>query len=182
MYMIIVGIDFSLNGPAVAVFNTDMEFNFRNCNFYYLTDIKKYASPFYGNIHGESFQVYSEECERYDTNSDWVMRKIAGCERLALEGYAYNSTGRVFNIAEATGILKFKLYQSAIPVDIYEPSKVKKFYTGKGNADKVSMYNQFVKETGIPLHTVMTPNKVLGSPVTDIIDSYAICKMLHSQL
>ena len=110
------------------------------------------------------------------------MRKIAGCERLALEGYAYNSTGRVFNIAEATGILKFKLYQSAIPVDIYEPSKVKKFYTGKGNADKVSMYNQFVKETGIPLHTVMTPNKVLGSPVTDIIDSYAICKMLHSQL
>jgi hypothetical protein len=181
--MIIAGIDYSLNGPCICVFNTKNKFNFQNCSFYYLTDTKKYATTFHGNIHGETFSAYDGDCERYGSISDWVMRVCLGCSQIALEGYAYNATGRVFNIAENTGILKYKLYQASIPVDIMEPTRIKKLATGKGNADKQTMVNSFFVETGIDLHTMITPNKTnVGSPVTDIVDSYYICKQLFHEI
>ena len=181
--MVIAGIDYSMNGPAICIFNTDNRFTFTNCSFYYLTDIKKYATSFYGNIHGELFDDYSGDCERYGSLADWVMRVCVGCANVALEGYAYNATGRVFNIAENTGILKYRLYQASIPVDIIEPTKVKKLATGKGNADKQTMFDYFYRETAIDLHTMITPNKTnVGSPVTDIVDSYYICKELFYDL
>ena len=181
--MIISAIDYSITGPAICVFNTEKEFNFLNCNFYFLTDTKKYATTFLNNIYGELFQPYEEECERYDSISEWVVRVTAGSERISLEGYAFNATGRVFALAENTGILKYKLYQAGIPVDIIEPTKVKKLFTGKGNADKPLMYDCFVKSTGINLQGLITPNKtLLGNPVTDIVDSYAICMALYNSL
>ena len=99
--MIIAGIDYSLNGPAICVFNGN-DFSFNKCNFYYLTDTQKYSKTFLTNIHGESFKDYDGDCERYDTISDWVLRICSGVDQVALEGYAYNATGRVFNIAENT--------------------------------------------------------------------------------
>jgi len=102
---------------------------------------------------------------------------------VALEGYAYNATGRVFHIAENTGILKYKLYQASIPVEIIEPSRVKKLATGKGNSDKKMMYESFIKDANIPLHDIISPNKKdIGNPVSDIIDSFYICKSLYLQL
>lgn len=181
--MIIAGIDYSLNGPSICIFNTKSKFSFNSCSFYFLTDTKKYATTFRGNIHGELFETYDGDCERYGSISDWVMRICVGCSNIGLEGYAYNATGRVFNIAENTGILKYKLHQALIPVDIIEPTKVKKLATGKGNADKETMVNSFMTETGIDLHNLITPNKTnVGSPVTDIVDSYYICKALYTDI
>ena len=135
------------------------------------------------NIHGELFASYDGDCERYDSISDWVLRVTTGSDQIGLEGYAYNATGRVFNIAENTGVLKYKLYQAGIPVEVIEPTKVKKTFTNKGNADKELMYEFFVNETGIRLQEEITPNKtLLGSPITDIVDSYAICKTLYHLL
>jgi Holliday junction resolvasome RuvABC endonuclease subunit len=181
--MIISAIDYSLNGPAICVFDSNKEFNFRNCSFYFLTDTKKYATTFMKNIHGELFQPYDGDCERYDSISDWVMRVTVGADMVALEGYAYNATGRVFNLAENTGVLKYKLYQLGIPVDIIEPTKVKKHFSNHGNADKQKMYDAFISKTGINLQEIITPNKtLLGSPVTDIVDAFAICSSFHSTL
>jgi hypothetical protein len=182
--MIISGIDYSLNGPAICVFDTKNKvFDFKHCNFYFLTDTKKYANMFLNNIHGELFKPYDEECERYDSISDWVMRICMGSDYVALEGYAYNATGRIFHIAENTGILKYKLYQASIPVEIIEPTKVKKVATNKGNADKTLMHKFFVEETGLDLQEIMTPNKTnIGSPVTDIVDSFYICKLLYESI
>jgi len=181
--MNIAAIDYSLNGPAICVFNTKNRFSFSNCSFYFLTDTKKYATSFHGNIHGELFDEYDGDCERYGDISDWVMRICIGCSRVGLEGYAYNATGRVFNIAENTGILKYKLYKASIPVDIIEPTVVKKLATGKGNADKQMMVDAFFAETKMDLHTMITPNKTnVGSPVTDIVDSYYICKQLFHEI
>ena len=181
--MIISAIDYSLNGPAICVFDTKKEFTFRNCSFYFLTDVKKYATTFMNNIHGETFHDYKGDCERYDSISDWVMRVTVGSDQVAVEGYAYNATGRVFNIAENTGILKYKLYQAGIPLDILEPTRVKKLATGKGNADKTTMYKFFLQETGVDLQEIITPKKtLLGSPVTDIVDSYYICMAFMNQL
>jgi len=181
--MIISAIDYSLNGPAICVYDTKKEFNFLNCNFYFLTDTKKYATSFMNNIYGELFNPYDEECERYDSISDWVMRIITGSDQIALEGYAYSATGRVFHIAENTGILKYKFYQAGLPVEIIEPTKAKKAFTGKGNADKNLMYKFFIQETGVDLQEIITPNKtLLGSPVSDIVDAYAICMTMNNIL
>lgn len=178
--MVIAGIDYSLNGPAVCVFNGDV-FSFNSCNIFFLTDTQKYANTFLSNIHGESFVDYNNECERYDTISDWVLRICSGIDQVALEGYAYNATGRVFNIAENTGILKYKLYNQRIPVEIVEPTHVKKFATGKGNADKETMVNTFYMDTGFDLQEIISPNKErITSPVTDVVDSFYICKYLYN--
>lgn len=181
--MIIAGIDYSLNGPAVCVFQGLDNFVFEKCQFYFLTDTKKYATTFFQNIHGKLFEEYEEECERYDTISDWVMKIVTGCDQVALEGYAYGAQGRVFHIAENTGILKYKLYEASIPLEIVSPSAVKKLGTGKGNADKTMMHDSFFKETGIPLHKILTPNKKeIGNPVSDLVDAYYICKNLYLQI
>lgn len=98
---------------------------------------------------------------------------------VGIEDYAYAAKGRVFHIAENTGILKYKLFQQGIPVDTIPPTVVKKNATGKGNADKESMYSAFVSETGLMLKDIITPNKKdVGNPVSDIVDSYYICKSL----
>ena len=55
------------------------------------------------------------------------------------------------------------------------PSVVKKFATGKGNADKEKMYDQFYVDTGVNLMEVFEQN-TLSNPVTDIVDSYYIAK------
>ena len=33
-----------------------------------------------------------------------------GCEQIAIEGYSMGSKGKVFHIAENTGVLKYKIY------------------------------------------------------------------------
>ena len=63
------------------------------------------------------------------------------------------------------------------------PTEVKKFGSGKGNADKAMMHQAFVKETGIDLKTLMTPDKKdVTSPVSDVVDAYFICKKMHTEL
>jgi len=181
--MLIAGIDYSLNGPAICVFEGKDHFVFEKCKFYYLTDTKKNIGLFSNNIFGEKFDDYDDECERYDTISDWVMKTINGCEQIALEGYAYGAQGRVFHIAENTGILKYKLYQASIPLEVVQPSHVKKIATGKGNADKSKMYEAFLKETKVPLKDIISPNKKeIGNPVSDLVDAFYICKVLYKTI
>ena len=86
------------------------------------------------------------------------MRVCMGCEQIALEGYAYGAQGRIFHIAENTGVLKYKIYQQSIPLTIFTPSEIKKFATGKGNADKEKMYDSFISETNILLKSIITPD------------------------
>ena len=178
----IAGIDYSLCGPCICVFEGGGKFCFDNCCFYFLTDTKKYAKSFMGNIHGELFSEWNQDMERYQSIADWAIDILKNVQHVALEGYAYSATGKVFHIAENTGVLKYKLFQEGIPVTIIPPTEVKKYGSGKGNADKQTMHDAFLKETGIDLKSIMTPDKRdVTSPVSDIIDSYYICKMAHSQ-
>lgn len=179
---ILAGIDYSLCGPCICVFEGGGKFCFDNCCFYFLTDTKKYAKSFMGNIHGELFSEWNQDMERYQSIADWAIDILKDVQHVALEGYAYSATGKVFHIAENTGVLKYKLFQEDIPVTIIPPTEVKKNGCGKGNADKQMMHDAFLKETGIDLKSIITPDKKdVTSPVSDIIDSYYICKMAHAQ-
>ena len=184
--MNIAGIDYSLRSPAICIFAGDYssDFDFHKCTFYYLTDVKRLSTTYGNNIFGESFEVFDDPSSRYDSISDWALDKISPVDQIALEGYSFGSKGnRLFQIAENTGVLKYKIYQKRIPLEVLPPSQVKKFATKKGNANKEKMYEAFVEETGVELCKIITPNKKdIGNPVSDIVDSYYICKLLHQNV
>jgi len=184
--MNIAGIDYSLRGPAICIFAGEhvKKFSFAACQFYFLTDTKKYVKKWGNNIFGETFKPWDSPEERYETIADWAMDKMIGCNQIAIEGYSFGSKGsRLFQIAENTGVLKYKIYHEGYPLEIIPPTTIKKFATGKGNASKEQMHTAFVKETGFKIKTEMSPStKDVTNPVSDIVDSFYICKYLYSSL
>ena len=178
-----IGIDYSLNSPAVCIASGDL--SFKNCKFYYISSKKKYIGKF-DNITGTEYPEWSDPIERFSKISQWVhtslksygdMELFGGKTVVHLEGYSYGSKGQaIFQIAENCGILKYKLQERNIPYDIIVPSVVKKGATGKGNADKDMMYEAFNKETKIDLKKLFDTDKV-GNPISDIADSYFIQKV-----
>jgi len=184
--MNLAGIDYSLRGPAICVFagGDNKQFSFKNCVFYFLSDIKRHHRMYLMNIFGGSFSIFAEESERYDSISSWALEKIQAVDRVALEGYSFGSrSSRLFQIAENAAILKYKCYQKSLPLDVIPPSRVKKFATGKGNASKEDMYASFLEDTKVDIRKTITPSasKIIN-PVSDIVDSYYICKYLYTTL
>jgi|TARA_Y100000004_G_scaffold141169_1_gene160520 Holliday junction resolvasome RuvABC endonuclease subunit len=92
-----------------------------------------------------------------------------------IEGYSFGSKGLVFNLAENMGTLKHKLFKLNKNFSSIVPGRVKKNATGKGNADKLKMYEQFVKDTKVDLMKEFDQTK-LNNPVTDIVDAYYVAK------
>ena len=176
--MLVAGIDYSLNGPCICVYQGDGDFTFKQCSFYFLTNTKSLAQVYSYRFYGELFNEFNHECQRYNSISDWAVDKVIGCDFVGLEGYAYGASGRaIFQIAENCGLLKYKLWEAGIAVDVIPPTKGKKDATGKGNADKRKMVDAFMLDTGIDLQKLITPNRAsIGSPVSDIADAYFICK------
>ena len=176
--VLVAGIDYSLNGPCICVYQGDGDFTFKQCSFYFLTNTKSLAQVYSYRFYGELFNEFNHECQRYNSISDWAVDKVIGCDFVGLEGYAYGASGRaIFQIAENCGLLKYKLWEAGIAVDVIPPTKVKKDATGKGNADKRKMVDAFELDTGVNLQKLITPKRAsIGSPVSDIADAYFICK------
>ena len=176
----IVGIDYSLNSPAICIAGDN--FDFDKCSFHFLTRKKKYVGKFDKNIFGYEYKDFNTPIERFTNISIWALDVIhknkTNTANVFIEGYSFGSKGQaVFQIAENCGILKYKLQMS--PSMLYEtivPSVVKKYASGKGNADKQLMYDSFTKHTGVDLMKMFDMGK-LNNPVTDIIDSYYIAKV-----
>ena len=178
----IVGIDYSLNSPAVCI-STNGGTAFSDCYFYYLTSKKKHIGKMLENVIGYEHKEWKSPIERFSNLSGWVLHildtlhKKQTNKHVFIEGYSYGSKGQaIFQIAENCGILKYRLQEANIPYETVVPSVVKKGATGKGNADKDMMYEAFVKETKIDLKKLLDTDKV-GNPVSDIADSYFIKKV-----
>jgi len=172
----IIGIDYSLTSPAICV----------NINgddilmFYYLTNKKKYIGQMREDIIGYEHKEWTDPIERFKYISDFALDIISPLisPQIFIEGYSFGSKGQgLFQIAENCGLLKYKLHMSpSILYDTIVPSVVKKYASGKGNADKQLMYDSFKKDTGVDLMKMFDMGK-LNNPVTDIIDSYYIAKV-----
>lgn len=191
-----VGIDYSMTSPAMAFYEGDpSKFSWTAVTFYVRTDsltLGKDHQPYYW-CEFARIEQYSSSTERFDQISNWAMNKILlGCHPvwtgtkqsqrktfIGMEDYALGARGKVFEIAENTGLLKYKLRENKIPFQLIAPTTIKKFATGKGNADKTKMYEAWMKETDYDIQKILTPKRTkLGSPVTDIVDSYFILKYL----
>ena len=133
----------------------------------------------FGNAIGVEHKEYYSEQERYDNIAEFFINKIPtnmGVPTIYIEDYSFGSTGRVFHIAENCGILKHKLWEVGYKFTTVPPTVIKKFATGKGNADKQKMYEAFFSETGKNLVQYYSKTEKLGSPATDIVDSFYIAK------
>jgi Holliday junction resolvasome RuvABC endonuclease subunit len=183
----IIGIDYSMTSPAVCIGQTP--FSYDNCKFMFITKNKKLAVNHSPNIVGLDLYEYNDNLERFtrlaDITVDWILSHALTRHhgnKLAIEGYAFGAKGQVFNIGENTGILKYKLAEKISNIiDVISPSAIKKFATGKGNANKLLMYEAFVEETGDDLAKLFEFDPYTGqSPVSDIVDSYYIAKYCDS--
>ena len=181
--MKIVGIDYSMSSPGVVTYTGELkDFSFDKCKASYLTSVKKYQLQ-YNNITGDKLHEWESQEQRYNLIADWTMDLVEGADYVAIEGYSMQSSGRVFNIAENCGLLKHKLWQNGYNTSIYSPSEIKKFATGKGNANKDGMYTAFVGEGNPDIAKTITPDKKgIQSPVADIVDAFYICKLLADKL
>jgi len=177
--MRIVGIDYSLNSPAICIAEQKDNIEIKDCTFHYLSSVKKYQGKVAKKITGWEYpKYYSDNIQRFSLIGDWVLGLIKDRHtRVYIEGYSYGSRGQgLFQIAENCGILKYKFFNEHwINYSSIVPSVVKKRATGKGNASKEQMYEQFMKDGGEDLVSQLGMNK-LSNPVTDIVDSYYIMR------
>ena len=184
----IAGIDYSLTSPAICVWEStdDRLFDFDSCDLYYLENSQRWKSTTatsHGllNLHPEEYPEWNTEEERHDLLSNWAMNIIQECNEIYLEGYAFATVGKshVRSVAENTGLLKHKMHKVKQTFSLVPPTVVKKYATGKGNSNKEVMYEAFSAELVTPpdLKSQLTPkSKKLSNPVTDIVDSYWLCK------
>jgi Holliday junction resolvasome RuvABC endonuclease subunit len=170
----IAGLDYSMTSPAICL--SDFDFNYEDCIFSYLTTSKKYDVQF-NNIKGK-FLDYSYNIQRYDLIAIHFLDMMLdyGVKKCYIEGYSMGSKGRVFDIAENTGIFKHSAWRFGIDVITVAPTAIKKFATGKGNANKEKMQDVFINETGVNLKEQLNMTEKQWNPSSDIIDAYYVCK------
>ena len=182
----IAGVDYSLTSPAICVWKTNDDtgpFGFDCCDLYYLESAKRQSGTTeHGilNLHSDPYPEWHSEEERHDLLSDWAIGIISGCD-IFIEGYAYATVGKshVRSVAENMGLLKHKLYKQHQSFTSIPPTVIKKYATGKGNANKDLMYESFTAELLTPpdLQKSLQPkSKKLSNPVTDLVDAYFIAK------
>ena len=181
----LAGIDYSLTSPAICVWkgtDDNRQFNFNMCDVYYLETAQrlKRAQHEILNLHAETYPEWETEEQRHDLLSDWAMSIIGGCQ-VFIEGYAFATSGKSYvrSVAENSGLLKHKMYKANQTFTSIPPTVIKKYATGKGNANKDLMYDAFSKECVAPVglqKTLRPKSTKLTNPTTDIVDSYWICK------
>ncbi len=174
------GIDYSMSCPCITGLTEESD-SFVNSKVCYRIDSNKYTGKFQ-NIVGELPEEYSHEIERFTNIAKWALNIVKDGDLVVLEDYSLGSKGRIFNVAENTGILKHTLYHGGIKYICIPPTVIKKFATGKGNSDKIKMYEAFKKDQGIDLIKLLSFEKKISSPLTDIVDSYYIARYAFDQL
>lgn len=179
---IYAGIDYSMTCPAICIWDSNKELKFENCQFFFLKKEAKFNKDF-KNVHGFLLEAYSNDMERFDNASEWAITILNkyNVKKVAIEGYSMGSTkGLIFNIAENTAFLKYKMFKNNIEVITPAPTTIKKFWTGKGNSKKDAMHDALVNKENYSVADLIGIDS-LKSPTSDIVDSYAILQYLVKQ-
>ena len=170
-------IDYSFTSPGIAIKSGD------TYNLYNICDVKKA----HGTFSVDNFIIQSEPMiddyennpDRWDQISDWAigLLKMWDIDHVFLEDYAYGArAGLIFQIAENTGLLKYKMMKEGITFDIIPPKEIKLFATGKGNANKDALLEAFEEENSINIKKLLNLTDKQSTPSSDVIDAYFILK------
>lgn len=178
-----IGIDYSISSPSVYIGGDD----FNSGKILCFRQNKKMESK--DNVFMSDYPEYKSKEERYYKLANiclqFILDNLEGEEKptIYLEGYAYGASGNVFDIAEATSVLKQLLFHNGFEIKIVEPSVVKKTATGKGNSNKFAMLDAF-KSLGYNIESKFEniaeiTDKKIPAPMTDIIDAYFVSRAIN---
>jgi len=175
--MVIAGVDCSITSPSVVVFELNGDFEIIAKNFFAVSRTKKDSSDSISWIKNKDFE-YNFQKSIHIRNLIIDFLEYSKIDYVSFEGYSYGSVGRVFDIAEATSLLKslfVERYDSK--VRIYDPKSIKKFATGNGNADKNLML-RFYDTNGDKINL----NDYGACYVNDVVDAFYSAKLLLQEL
>ena len=168
---VLVSFDYSMTSPSMTIYSKDRYKSF-------VVSSEKKIHPYETTLF-EFFPImypmWNTPQERYEFLSDKLMERIpeASSYEFGIESYSMGSKGRVFDIAEATQMIKYKVWKRfGKEMRLFSPATVKKEFHGKGNAKKEQMAEAFEKRFGFNVHDVMN-SKIRGS-ASDIVDSVAV--------
>lgn len=182
-----IGIDFSMASAAVVIGRSIYPEDLQMLCFRQ----RKKDSSLVDNITVIEYPDAESDEERYYKVAkpivDFILKHSDNSQVVWIEDYSFNSTGNVFNIAEATATLKHMLWMEGFEINKVSPKSVKKF-AGNGKADKNDMYDMFVEKTGYdfnksfdgPTKDLRTGYTQVPSPVSDIIDAYYVLHYGHA--
>lgn len=173
---IVAGIDYSMTSPAICIHHSDT-WGIQNCLFFFRTSVKKMELKI-PMFEGTLAQPYICEEERFYNNALWAEGILKEFEPtfVALEGYAMGAKGKVFHIGENTALLKHIMWRNKMPFVVPPPTVIKKFATGKGNANKEAMEAAFMLETLCDVRKLVGQSELSNNPSSDLIDAYYMCK------
>jgi len=181
--MNIAGIDWSMTSPAICIADSGYPFCYEDCRFHFFS---KKADDTIQLLPYDPIPAWDSQEERFHWYSNWALDILwfYRVKKVVIEGYAFgSSSGLVFNIGESTGALKQMMWKKGIEFETVPPTVVKKFATGKGNANKDKLREQFETESGYTqLKAVLHETEKQNNPSSDIVDSYFICKYLWTQV
>ena len=170
----LISFDYSITAPCMCISSSA---NWIDAKFWFLTDKKKNEGTFnHGKFTGSLHSNWKTPEQRYDQISNYFLNVVNNNARTAdviFEDYSMGSKGRVFHIAENAEIMKWKLWKTEHKIELVPPTVLKKMATGRGNADKLLIYDTFFKETGADLSVFGKPGT---NPSSDIIDSFYLIK------
>ena len=177
-----IGLDYSLSSPSCCIGDSD---DIRDCFVFCYAQTKKML-PLADFIKMKYYPEWQSAEERHYKLAkdifDFIEEFNTGPKEVFIEGYAFGANGKVFNIAEATSVIKQMLYHAGYKIHLIEPNVNKKLATGKGNANKFGMLDAFnAKHQGFELIKCFDgissiTDKKIPAPITDIIDAYWLCQ------
>lgn len=181
--MKICGLDLSMNSSGLVSLELDNNLNIISSYYLGFTTVKKVS------VNDPKILLYDrKDTDRYAI-SHWMTSKmlsfISGSSYIATEGYAYGASGNTFDIGEFCGFVKMSAYANNHSLRIYDPTSIKKYATGKGTADKISMFDAFTSHNNIKPDISKLPQPTKGSgasPTSDIVDAYWIAELLRVEL
>lgn len=182
--MIIVGLDYSKNAPGITKALLDDNFNITNIQYRGFTSVLKTSKLDANLVYYHKKNSFDNDYQKAIHMRDNIIEFICSDgipDYCAIEGYALNATGRVFDIAESTMCTKLKILELDIPLRIYTPSMIKKSAGVNGNSGKIEIGDAFVKDTS-PHKPNFNHLKQYKSPSEDLVDSYYCMKLLHTEL
>lgn len=187
MVRYIVGVDYSITSPGIAIFDTQKGLiEPRKCNLYFFdTKPSKYEQKI-STVHPLPYPTsYEHNIERYDILAQRVINLVQHLPvrevAFVMEDYALGAKGKVFNLAENMGILKYVLHKGGYKFTTVTPTELKQFATGKGNATKEMMAESFLREDpSLDIYRKMGLKAQYKSTfVPDLVDAYFLAKYHH---
>lgn len=190
-----IGVDYSITSPCVCVIDVNARTHIYCLSEHVQSDVESRDEDISLFIEANTFKKDGRgtDLERFSFAAGKIVsfiQDVGGWDFAAIEDYSMGSKGKVFNIAEATGIFKMKALETlGLHFTPLAPAHIKKFFHGKGNADKKMMWEACKRDhpdfaaflsTGL-FHTKSSRKKMIDelllpgeSPLADVVDAFVI--------